>query len=137
MKTLLYIGNAFVIAALLSAAGYFWYINAYTLAQLNRLQGTLLIAPQWRYGVIQSIDATSSTMIFTSNTGTIVRVTIEPNAFIGRQDMVSQNGVYTAALPVVPGILGDLQAGQQAALVISKDPQGSFVTSMILVGNPL
>lgn len=121
--------------------GYQTYTYKYAYTEqtvlLRRLYFNLLNAPQWRYGTITAIDQVNSTLQVQLAHELPIRVIVPANAYIGRQDLINEQGVYTGALAPTQGTFNDLQVGQHFAGTIVRDLQGSFVAPTILVGNPL
>ncbi len=141
MKFFFYSLILFCLAALTGFFGYSAYISNYaytqTSRQLSMLQQNINAAPLLKYGVIQSVDPAARTITVRFNSGLVVQIMVPANAFIARQDLIETNGVYTGALPPLPGIFENLQPEQKVGLLLSKDESGSFSTVYVLVGNPL
>lgn len=121
--------------------GYLAYVYHYAYAQqeaiLRRVQFNLLSAPQLRYGTITAVDQANSSVQLQFARGLSIRATIPPSGYIGRQDLISENGIYVGALSPVQGTIDILSVGQHFAATIIKDTQGGFIAPMILIGDPL
>lgn len=141
MRTITLSAGLFILALLVGALGYSAYAYQYAYTQqttlLQRLQFGLLNAPQWRYGTIIAIDADNATLQLQFASGASIRATLAPDAYIGRQDLITEGGMYVGALAPVRSTLADLAVGQHIAASILRDDQGKFVLPIVLFGDPI
>ena len=131
----------FCIAALIGALGYSTYTSNYahkqTAVQLSRLQRAVLAAPLWKYGVVESVDASASTLTARFSTGKTFELQVPSNTLIARQDMTATNNVYTEVTSPTQATLADLHAGDNILVITTIDAKGAGIANMILFGNPL
>lgn len=123
------------------------YRSAYTL-QANQLGRTYtsLSAGAMLYGTIVSVDQAGGTLTvrtknnYDSNGSDIVyQLPVTTDAFIGRQDMLSVNGLYGAVSSTTPASAGNLLVltpGMHIKFFILNQSSGSAI-SYLLYGNPL
>lgn len=141
MKFLLQSILLFCLAALIAGLAYIAFTNAYaykqTARQLYGLQRAITAAPLWKYATVQSVNASSASMVIQFNTEKLFQVQVPANTYIARQDLIGENGIYTAAATPTPATLADIQPGDNIFIIIAVDQDGTRIASMILFGNPL
>lgn len=142
MRLLLQSILVFCIAALVAGLAYIAFTNAYaykqTALQLQGLRQAVLNAPLWKYAVVNSVSPSTSSMIVQfGSTGKSFELEVSANAYIARQDLIGENGIYTSATSPTQATLADIRPGDNVFVVIVVEAGGRRSAKMILFGNPL
>jgi hypothetical protein len=116
-------------------------VQANALSVMRRLVTT---GNMLTYASVTSVDPVNGTLDvqyqnpFDRTAGAIpVRIRVEEPAYIARQELIGNNGVYDSLSQEVVSTLSSIKAGDHVAVLIDRNPDGSLSSHYLLFGNPL